>query len=309
MKFCFGLALALMGSFALSAFAETQSPIDRHAVVVRHNPTLRQFDSTNPFSVGNGQFAFTADCTGLQTFANAFTNTTPLGTLSQWGWHSFPNPNGWSNAKFHHKEFNVFGRMVPYNDVPHNIQTPEIRWLRRNPHRLDLGQIGLVLLRRDGSRAESDDLSKIEQTLDLWNGILHSRFQFDGQTVEVQTLCHPERDLLAVRIASSLLQSGRLKVQIHFPYGTGAPVTADWTQPEAHETTLERTGEHTALFHRKLDNDSYEVSASWNSGGQLSKLAKHQFVIANTNYSELEIALEFTPKLNRETLPAPRRER
>ncbi|HEY9509745.1 MAG TPA: hypothetical protein VIV82_07780 [Verrucomicrobiae bacterium] len=304
MKFCFGLAVVLGWSqFSANVFAEAQTPIDRHALVVRHNPVLHQFDAENPFSVGNGEFAFTADCTGLQTFADAFTNTTPLGTLSQWGWHSFPNPNGWSNAKFHHKEFNVFGRMVPYNDVPHNNQTPEIKWLRKNPHRLDLGQVGLILVRQDGSRAEIGDLSQVEQTLDLWNGVLHSRFQFDGERVEVQTLCHPSRDLLGVRIVSPLLKTGRLKVQIHFPYGTGAPVTADWTQPDAHETSLERTSDHAALFHRRLDKDSYEVSASWNDGAQLEQLAKHQFAIVNTNSSTLELALEFSPKIERDALP------
>src|ERR1041385_8605625 len=66
-------------------WAEAATPaIDRHALVTRHDPVLHQFDAANPLSVGNGQFAFTVDATGLQTFADAFTNTTPLGTLSQW---------------------------------------------------------------------------------------------------------------------------------------------------------------------------------------------------------------------------------
>jgi hypothetical protein len=54
------------------------------AVVPRHNPVLRAFDTGSPLSVGNGEFAFTVDATGL------------LGTLSQWGWQSAPNPEGWS---------------------------------------------------------------------------------------------------------------------------------------------------------------------------------------------------------------------
>src|SRR5499427_3472099 len=95
----------------------TQDAIDRASLVARHCPVLRDFDPQNPLSVGNGEFAFTADVTGLQTFSDAFTNTTPLGTLSQWGWHSFPNPEGWTNEKFQYKEFDVFGRKVGYNDV------------------------------------------------------------------------------------------------------------------------------------------------------------------------------------------------
>src|SRR4051812_5173116 len=133
------LCLSLVPGICLGAPA--QAPIDRPALVSRHNPVLHRFDSENPLSVGNGEFAFTADITGLQTFAEAFTNTTPLGTLSQWGWHSSPNPDGWSSEKFHYKEFDVFGRKVGYNDVPGNRQTPETKWLRANPHRLHLGQI------------------------------------------------------------------------------------------------------------------------------------------------------------------------
>lgn len=128
-------------------------PIDRHALVTRHNPVLHRFDPENPFSVGNGNFAFTANVTGLQTFADTFTNTIPLGTLAQWGWHSFPNPEGWSMNKFHLTEFDIFGRKVGYADVPGNRQTPEIKWLRENPHRLHLGRIGLVLTKADGSAA------------------------------------------------------------------------------------------------------------------------------------------------------------
>ncbi len=293
---------SLLFSFAL--LAANEPPIDRHALVIRHNPVLRQFDPENPFSVGNGQFAFTADVTGLQTFAEAFTNTTPLGTLSQWGWHSFPNPDGWSGERFHYKEYDVFGRKVGYNDVPKNIQTPEIKWLRGNPHRLHLGQIGLILLKADGSRARTNDLSRIEQTLDLWDGILNSRFEVDGESVEVQTVCHPERDLLAVRIVSPLLKAGRVKVQIQFPYGTGATMTADWTRPEAHETVLESNGSNAAVFKRKLDNDSYMASAGWSDDARLIEAAKHRFELsAGSEAKALEFVIEFSPTEVKGKLP------
>jgi hypothetical protein len=38
----------------------------------------------NPLSVGNGEFAFTADITGLQTFAEEYGRGMPLGTMAQW---------------------------------------------------------------------------------------------------------------------------------------------------------------------------------------------------------------------------------
>jgi protein-glucosylgalactosylhydroxylysine glucosidase len=253
--------------------------IDRQALVARHNVVLTKLDPENPLQVGNGEFAFTADATGLQTFPDLFTNTIPLGTLSQWGWHTIPNTNGWSMEKYHYKEFDVFGRKVGYADVP-KPATPESNWLRSNPHRLHLGQIGFVF---DGKPISTNAISDVEQTLDLWNGVLHSRFKLEGVPVEVETVCHPTRDVLAVRMKSSLL-TRRLNVQLRFPYGTGEVKTADWSKPDAHVSKL--TGNTIA---RKLDNDAYFVT----SGAKLAVVAKHTFTITPTN--EFVVAFSAQP--------------
>ena len=304
-------ALALIAALQVSpalpfpaAAAESASPIDRHALVTRHNVTLRAFDAENPLSVGNGEFAFTADATGLQTFPQAFEQTIPLGTLSHWGWHTIPNTNGWNIDAFQFKEYpDLHGHPVPYADVPGNRQTPEIRWLRSNPHRLHLGQIGFQLTKADGSPARTNDLTDVEQTLDLWNGFLVSRFKLEGQPVEVQTICHPARDLLAVRVASPLLKTGRLAIQIRFPYGTGATTTADWTKPDAHETVMTQR-RSSAEFARKLDNDVYHVATRWTAGATLMELAQHKFVLAPAKEAEtLEFVCAFSPKPIRGSLP------
>jgi hypothetical protein len=139
------LRFVLASLFALCLSVAVGAPIDRYALVTRHDVTLTNFDASNPLSVGNGGFCFTVDATGLQTFPGAFEKTTPLGTLSDWGWHTAPNPNRWIMDRFHFIEFpDLNGRLVPYADAPHNKMTPEVQWLRDNPHRLDLGQIGFV---------------------------------------------------------------------------------------------------------------------------------------------------------------------
>ncbi len=127
---------------------------------------------------------------------------------------------------------------MPYADVPGNKMTPEAKWLRENPHRLHLGQIGFVLKHADGSPAQTNDLTDIEQTLDLWNGEIISHFTFDSQPVDVETVCDPKLDAVAVHVQSPLVKQGRLAIQIHFPYGTGDTTTADWSKPDAHETIL-----------------------------------------------------------------------
>ena len=269
-------------SFALAAAATVLAePIDRHALVTRHDVVLTNFDAVNPLSVGNGEFCFTVDATGLQTFPEAVEKTTPLGTLSDWGWHTSPNPNGWDIDKFHFKEYtDLNGRKVPYADVPGNNKTPEIQWLRANPHRLHLGQIGFVLKHADGSLATTNDLKDIRQKLDLWNGEIISRFKFDGEFVEVHTVCDVRQDAVAVRVISPLVKSGRLGIQLGFPYGTGETLTADWNHPAAHETSLFGGGPNSQQFLRKLDNDEYSVTARWSPGAALTLVAMHRSEIA-----------------------------
>ena len=63
--------------------------IDRRAVVSRHDVKLAKADPLTSLSVGNGEFAFTVDISGLQTFPEAYEAGISLGTQSQWGWHSF----------------------------------------------------------------------------------------------------------------------------------------------------------------------------------------------------------------------------
>jgi len=296
MKSLLSLSLLFLLLPALT-FAAT---IDRHALVSRHDIVITNFDSANPLSVGNGQFCFTVDATGLQTFPEAFTNTTPLGTLSDWGWHTAPNPNGWDVDKFEFKKFpDLNGRMVPYCDVPKNNKTLEIQWLRSNPHRLHLGQIGLVLKHADGSLATTNDLKNIHQKLDLWNCEIISRFTFDGEPVEVHTVCDSKLDTIAVCVMSPLLKMQQLGVQIHFPYGTGDVKTADWDHPDAHETILLMRPDlkWNANFERKLDGDSYSVGLGCSTTNAIiTETAKHSFQIIVTNESVLKFDCSFSPR-------------
>lgn len=281
----------------LCAVTATAAPINRVALVTRHDVVLTNFDATNPLSVGNGGFCFTVDATGLQTFPDAFTNTTPLGTLSDWGWHTSPNPNHWSMDTFHFKEFpDLNGRLVPYADVPGNKMTPEISWLRDNPHRLDLGRVSFVLKHADGSSATPGDLTEIKQKLDLWNGRIISHFKFDGAPVDVETVCDPKRDAIAVHVVSPLVAQGRLALEILFPYGTGDTVTADWDHPDSHETILSQPGPDCANFYRKLDNDVYFAAARWTDGATLTNIAKHQYeILPSSKANELELVCAFSP--------------
>jgi hypothetical protein len=84
----------ILGFLGLLAACKTGNVerIDRLALVNRNNPHVQEIEELSSLSVGNGNFAFTVDATGMQTFPEAYANGVPLGTQAQWGWHSFPNP-------------------------------------------------------------------------------------------------------------------------------------------------------------------------------------------------------------------------
>jgi hypothetical protein len=298
------VAVTIVAATAVAGPPALGEPIDRRALVGRHDPVLGRFDTDSPLSVGNGDLAFTADATGLQTFAEAYDETIPLGTLSQWGWHTAPNPQGWSIDRFRFTEFDAGGRGVGYADIPGDRRTPEIEWLRANPHRLHLGRLGFRLLRADGREAKREDVSGVEQVLDLWNGALRSRFRLDGERVEVETLCHPRLDLVAVRVVSPLVRRGRLALRLLFPYGTGQATAADWTRPDSHETALVRSSANGAELARSLDGDRYRVRLAWAPAATLAEKEKHVFVLEpGRDGDTLEAAVAFSPAPLTETLP------
>lgn len=75
----------LVGLAGLAAAADPTGRIDRERIVRSFNPHRSSSSDETPLQVGNGNFAFGADVTGLQTFR-------PFATMSTWGWHSFPLP-------------------------------------------------------------------------------------------------------------------------------------------------------------------------------------------------------------------------
>ncbi len=296
-----GLALA---AHPLFAAASSGAPgIDRRAVVRRHNPRISRFDPFAALSVGNGEFAFTADITGLQTFIAECEKEFPLCTMSHWGWHTTPMPAGLRREDFRYKNFDTYGRPVGYA-TDSKGQEPLFNWLRENPHGLHLGRIGFDLKKAGGSPVTPGDLKNVQQTLDLWSGVLESRFEFEGQPVRVNTCCHPELDLVAVRVESPLLTSGRLRVLLAFPYGSPVFTTARWDAPELHQTRCTRRGDRRADFARTLDADRYHAGLAWSKGAALTETAPHHFTLSASAGKALEFVCAFSPKPVSEKLPS-----
>src|SRR5688572_29757766 len=98
MRFPLALA-ALLGLAGALPFASAAEKIDRHALVTRHNPYITKVDPDATLTVGNGNFAFGCDITGMQTFAEFHhRNGIPTEILSRWCWVTDPNPNNYTLA-------------------------------------------------------------------------------------------------------------------------------------------------------------------------------------------------------------------
>jgi len=295
--------LAISGRLVRAGSGRAGS-IDRAALVNRHSPEIRELDSLAPLSLGNGEFAFTADITGLQTFPQEYESGTPLCTMSQWGWHSFPVPAGLDLKTFRLAQYDSHGRQVGYPTSSEG-QTELYNWLRENPHRLHLGRIGLHLTLSDGREARPDDVSAIEQRLDLWTGVLTSRFLIEGKPVIVKTAVHPAHDLLAVAIESPLIDEGRLAVRFAFPYGSPTIEAANWQQPGKHESKLIRQASGRAEIRRTLDADGYFVAISWAGQASLAAEGTHVFLLTPARQnSRLQFTASFSAHPPARSLPS-----
>lgn len=277
--------------------ANGSAPIDRQALVSRHDVVIHAIDPMGAMAVGNGEFAFNFDVTGLQSFPDYYEKTMPIGILSTWGWHSFPNPNGYSLANFKMAAIPKYNRQFLFPSASTSHPTPEAAYLRENEHRFGLGRIGLEMTKADGSAVAITDLQNINEKLDLWTGILTSSFEVEGIPVHVETAVHPARDEVGVSVDSALIASGRLKVRLGFPYASTSfgPDYQDWDHPDAHRTVMTRRGDHGADFDRTLDSTHYNVRAMWSPGASLVETGTHQYLLSSGS-DHIELTAWFSPK-------------
>ena len=269
------------------------SAIDRHALLQRHDVINTKADPMAALSVGNGRFAFTVDITGLQSFPEAYDKGIPLGTESEWGWHSFPNTN---NYKFDEtlKSYKVHGRDITYSV---QLKNKAVDYFRENPHRLQLGNIGLELKKQDGTLATINDLSDIRQELVLWTGEIKSHFVFEGIPVNVTTIADPDHDGISCKINSPLIKQNRIKVRLRFPYPTAtfADNGDNWAHPEAHKTSILNTTDTSALLKHDLDTTHYYINIL-HTGATITQSQPHYFLITPKNTADsFSLTTLFTP--------------
>lgn len=275
--------------------------IDRFKLVNRHNVFIYKIDPLSPLSVGNGNFAYTADVTGMQSFGNYYySNGIPLETLSTWAWHSFPNPQHLKLADAM-KEIDFHGRKILYASQE---KTKAGEYFRQNPHPVPLGQISLT--HSNGKPLALTEVNNVDQELNLWEGIIYSHYTLNGEPVAVETVSHPQRSAVAFKIKSPLLKTGKLKQVFRFPYAYNLSIKNkppfDWSKPALHQTLIVNKNSNRVLLKRVIGKTQYFVNISWNGRAGFKQDSLHRFCIEGAGADSLTLTCEFSETPNMSSL-------
>lgn len=271
---------------ALAATAQTMK-IDRQAVMTRNNPVVTSVDSLGSLTVGNGCFATTVDITGLQSYPEYYRHGISLCSQSDWGWHSFPNTGKYTPEETLGDMDLGHGHQEPYalqfkDKKSRNYGASE--YFRINPHRLNLGTVGLYITGKDGCQLPISGIGNIHQTLNLWNGIITSHFMVAGKNVDVETVCHPQNSCLAARITSPLLKTKLINVVFRYSYPSGGHIDDgnNWNAPDKHLTTVDKRGNNYVILKREIDTTTYYVKIAWQGFAIFKETAPHVFTLSTT---------------------------
>ncbi len=287
--------------------AFSQSKINRQQLIQRHTVKITSIDSLSSLSVGNGRFAFTVDATGLQTFPKKYEKGIPLGTESEWGWHSFIDTSNFKREEAI-KMYPINGRDIGYTVQWNSPQRNKdaANWFRQNPHRLQLGNVGFEITKKDGGLISPGDVKNIDQQLDMWTGEIKSHFTIEGIAVDVSTFCDQDNDQISVQVKSDLIKEERLKIYIHFPYPTGewSDVGTNYNKIEKHSTIANDITISQASIVHQLDSTKYFADLNYSKALLIEK-EKHYFLIAPLKSNSIfEFTCRFSIEKNIAALPS-----
>lgn len=301
--------LFYFGCITCSNSVYANDPINREALVTRHNVIITKADSLSSLSVGNGAFAFTVDVTGLQSFPDFYQKGVCLGTQSEWGWHSFPN-TGHYTFEESLKEYALHGRKISYavqwKQPERNREAAD--YFRQNCHRLQLGNIGFDITKKDGTPANIGDIKDVRQELNVWTGLITSHFTIEGIPVDVVTCAHQTKDMIAVKVTSALVTEHRIAIRLRLPYPTGqfADAGNNWMNNEKHSSSFISNNATGATVVHRLDTTSYFVTMTWGRKTiALTKKEPHYFQLSpDVTSATMEVSFLFSRQLFISILPS-----
>jgi hypothetical protein len=303
--------LALQLNLLLNAFlAAGALTTDRLAVVNIFNPTRNHTNHITPLQVGNGNFAFGVDVTGLQTLRS-------FNTLSEWGWRS-------STTKILKWRTEDWARtLTRRKQVMRAIEVLDCAWLHtrgwlrgagikagqeivapkksseeESKLRINLGRIGLMW---DGREIEQWEVNQPIQTLNMTTGLVTSNFFLYDNAVEVETVASPIYDALSISVHSDGFNHGHLALFLDFPYtepDTEPPYVGNWRAAERHHTTARVWGNRAEIRH-DIDDLTYYTNLYWTTDNSVSNFTRkspygHRYVVSALDTTTVALSVRFS---------------
>lgn len=162
--------------------------------IVPYFVRFQEPDFENPLTIGNGNFAFTCDFSGLQTFAHLYRRL-PLCTMSSLIW-----------------ALNEVHDELPYQSFIKSSDGQPIRYLslashpsfseyRKDCFRFDLFHLEFFYF---GKRMSLKKFHLVDQQLDLYQGKIHTVFSYLGKSVAVTTKIPQKHHCLKIDVQSEL---------------------------------------------------------------------------------------------------------
>ncbi len=169
----------------------------------KYNVINEKMDIDTPLTIGNGNFAFTCDITGLQTFYDKY-QTTPLCTMTNliWAGQEVDLPLPYQEYQ---KSSN--GQKILYMS---DTKSPYYQPHRANYFKFDLFKLALLA---DDKPINPEDLSQIHQELNIFEGTITSSFTYANEKVKIITKIPQKHNNLRINIETNLTN---LKIKLFF---------------------------------------------------------------------------------------------
>lgn len=151
-------------------------------------------DLENPLSLGNGNFAFTCDITGLQTFYKEYSQI-PLCTMSNYHWAKRPHCGSYPFQSYRKASDKTIVRYMT------DTTAKDYALFRDDVFKFDIFKIGFYYL---GKPLDIHKVTNVYQHLYLYDGKIESTFYYQGECVTVKTTIPQLHNNLHINIHTKL---------------------------------------------------------------------------------------------------------
>lgn len=186
--------------------------------VSKYDVKLNSLDIANPLTIGNGNFAFTCDITGLQTFSNLY-KAIPLCTMSNEIWAE--------REAVGEVPYQTYKKASDGSKVCYMTDTKGKDYQQFRDDVFKFNLFRLVFLYK-GKVLDVSKLSSVSQHLSLYDGKIVSIFSYQGERVEVETKIPQSHNNIQIHVFTKLRD---LAIQILF-YEPSSSITGVLESPQ-----------------------------------------------------------------------------